>query len=81
MKLKMLTQSPSDRNRVTWLPSEIAWYAARGIACDTHHAVILYGQFGTARFHHDGSGFVEWNEQSTRPGLSERFAADTIVCI
>lgn len=80
-KIKMVTQSPSDRNQTTWLPYAIAWSAARGIASHTHFGVVLFGEYGTARFDRDGSGHVEWNEQSTKPGEVTRFCSQTTVCI
>ena len=80
-KVKMISQSPSGKNRVTWLPREIAWAAARGVSMETHCAVILYGEFGTARFAQDGSGNVEWNEKSLSPGDVSRFCDRTTVMI
>ncbi len=80
-KVKMVTQSPTDRNQVTWLPSAVAWAAARGIATGTHYAVVLIGEFGTARFNQDGSGVVEWNEKSTKPVSVTPFDARTTVAI
>ncbi len=79
--VRMVTQSPAGGNKVTWLPYAIAWAAGQGIARDTHHTVILYGEFGTARFSYDGSGNVEWNERSTEPGTTTRFDNRTRVCI
>jgi hypothetical protein len=81
MKLKLIRQSPSDKNRVNWIEAEVAWVAAQAIASRTHHAVILYGTYGTARFRHDGGGHVEWNERSTLPGTTTDFSASTTVCI
>lgn len=77
MKLKMITQSPTDRNRVAWLDSAVAWAAARGVAVGTHHAVILFGRRGTARFDRNGGGHVEWKDDSD----ITRFEPNTRVCI
>jgi hypothetical protein len=81
MKIKMICQSPTDRNRVTWIDSHFAWAAARGIATWTHQAVILYGEFGTARFDRFAGGYIEWNEKSTKPGVVDFFDDKTQVCI
>ncbi len=81
MKLKLVTQSPSDHNRVNWVESTVAWAAARGIARDTHYAVVLYGEYGTARFDMHGGGKVQWNEKSTMPGKTTTFDANTTVCV
>jgi hypothetical protein len=82
MKIKMITQSPSGRNRTNWIEAGgVAWAAARGISRDTHFGVILYGEFGTARFDVNGGGLVEWNQKSTRPDTVTRFDDRTIVCI
>lgn len=80
-KVKMVTQDPTDRNSVSWLHRPVAWSAARAVARETHHAVILFGEFGTARFNRDGGGSVEWNERSNSPGLVTEFAPDCTVCI
>ena len=81
MRLKLIVQSPSDKNRTILIPREVAWAAARGIAKDTHHRCVLYGQFGTARFDGEGCGTVDWNEKSTEPCTTTRFAPNTTVCI
>lgn len=80
-RIKLIVQSPSDKNRTIWLPRAVAFAAARGIAKDTHHACILYGEFGTAKFNMDGGGTVEWNEKSTKPGEKTTFAPNTTVCV
>lgn len=80
-RVKMIVQSPSDRNATVWLPYAVAWAAARGIAQQTHHAVILIGTRGTARFNGDGGGTVTWNEVSGEPGTVTRFDAQRTVCI
>lgn len=59
--IKMIVQSPTDRNQTVTLPYAVAWAAARGIARDTHYAVVLIGEFGTARFNSKGGGTVEWD--------------------
>ena len=81
MKCKLIAQTPSGRNQVVQIHIGLAWAAARGIARDTHCAVILYGKYGTARFHADGSGIVEWNDLSTLPGEKTKFSPATLVCI
>lgn len=81
LRLKMVVQSPSDRNATTYMPAAVAWAAARGIARDTHHAVILHGIYGVARFDYRGGGTVEWNDASTMPGQTTRFDDRTTVCI
>lgn len=78
---KLIVQSPAGRNRTIWLPREVAWAAACGIAKDTQHVAILYGEYGTARFNSDGGGTVEWNAKSTKPGETTRFDQRTTVCI
>lgn len=81
-RIKMIVQSPSDRNSTIMLPYAVAWAAARGIAKDTHYAVTLYGELGTARFNHTGDGgIVEWNERSTTPGQTTTFAENANVSI
>ncbi len=80
-KLKMVCQSPTERNRVTWIHPAFAWHAARGIARDSHQVVILYGKYGLARFDRFGGGHVEWNEHSTKPGTATEFDDKTIVII
>jgi len=81
MKVKIVTNSPSDRNRVTWIDSSIAWYAAQGIAKLSHHAVILYGKYATVRFDYLGGGTCVWNEKSTLPGDVTKFSPETTVCV
>ena len=84
-RIKMVTTSPTDKNRVTWIPWPVAWAAARGIAKDTHHTVTLHGEYGKAVFEtnpaHAGAGHVEWNEKSTKPGEVTYFDERTLVCI
>lgn len=80
-RVKMLVQSPSDRNTTIWLPYAVAFAAARGIARQTHYAVILFGERATARFSRDGSGTIEWNDQPAAPGTTYRFDERTTVCI
>lgn len=80
-RCKMVTQSPCGKNRVTWMPINVAWPAARGIARDSHFSVILYGKFAVARFNYDGSGSVVWNELSTEPGKTTSFGENVTVCI
>ena len=77
----LIAQSPSDRNVKVSIPEGLAWPAARGIAKDTHHAVVLIGRYGTARFDACGAGRVEWGPESTCPGEVTRFAENTTVCI
>jgi len=72
-RCRIVVQSPADRNQSFSLPFAVAWAAARGIARDTHHAVILYGRYGGAKFSGDGSGYVEWNERSRIPGIVSYF--------
>ena len=80
-RVKLIVQSPADRNESTMLPYAVAWAAARGIARDTHHVALLVGEFGTARFNTDGSGTVEWNDKSTKPGETTKFGERTTVAI
>jgi hypothetical protein len=80
-KLTLVCISPSEKRLTLRLPYGIAWAAAQGIARDTHHAVILIGERGTAAFEGDGSGQVRWNEKSGAPGVVTKFNATTIVCI
>jgi hypothetical protein len=81
-RVKLIVQSPSDRNTTILIPYAVAWAAARGIARDTHYAVILFGEYGTAHFNHaDGGGYVEWNDKSTMPGETTRFDERTRVAI
>lgn len=79
--VKMITQNPADKNRVTWLPRHLAWIIARAVAMETHDAVLLHGTYGVAHFRPDGSGHVEWNEKSTLPGQTTEFDAHTLVAI
>jgi hypothetical protein len=58
-----------------------AWFAARGIVAGTHDHVIVEGEFGTAHFNHDGSGRVEWNEKSGKPGTTTTFDERATVLI
>ena len=80
-RVKLIVQSPSERNTTVWLPYAVAFAAARGIARETHFAAILIGPHGTARFDYSGAGVVEWNERSTMPGTTTRFSDRTTVCI
>ena len=80
-RVKLIVQSPSERNTTVWLPYAVAFAAARGIARETHFAAILIGPHGTARFDYSGAGVVEWNERSTMPGTTTRFCERTTVCI
>lgn len=80
-RYRLICQSPSDRNLTISVHEHLAWAAARGIARDTHHAVVLIGQYGTARFDRLGGGKVEWNEASTWPGVVSEFNPSTTVCI
>lgn len=79
--MKMICQSPTDRNRVTWIHKSFAWAAARGIARDTHQVVILYGEFGIARFDGHGAGIVDWNEKSNSQNSPTYYDENTTVCI
>jgi hypothetical protein len=81
VRIKLIVQSPSDKNRTIWLPYTVAWAAARGIARETHHVATLFGKFGKARFNPDGGGVIEWNEESTRPGETTTFGPNTVVAI
>jgi hypothetical protein len=81
MRTKIITQSPSGRNRVNWVDSSVAWHAAQGIAQGSHHAVILYGAHGVVHFDRQGGGVVTWNDNSTVPGTQTRFGPDTTVCV
>jgi len=76
-KTKMVVTSPSDRNQTVRLPYAVAWAAARGIARDTHYAVVLYGEFGVARFNDTGGGMVEW----IRSGIVSGFNSQTTLAI
>jgi hypothetical protein len=80
-RVKLITQTPSGRNRTSWLPHDVAWAAARGIIRDTHCGVVLVSEYGKAVFANDGSGHVEWNERSTLPGQTTHFDERTIVCM
>ncbi len=77
----MIVQSPTDRNQTAKLPVAVAFAAARGIARETHHAVILDGTYGRARFYQNGGGNVEWNELSTMPGQTSEFDERTTVML
>lgn len=76
-RVKLIVQSPSDRYSTILLPYAVAFAAARGIARDTHYVAFLIGERGTARFAGDGSGTVDWADDSP----PTRFGANTTVCI
>ena len=80
-RVKLITQNPSDLNVTTWVPYAWAWTAARAIARETHSVPILYGEYGRAVFRTDGSGYVEWNAKSTKPGERTTFDERTTVLI
>jgi hypothetical protein len=81
-RITMQVESADGGLQSTRIPYGVAWAAARGIARDTHYAVMLFGEYGTATFNHaDGGGYVEWNEKSTKPGERTKFDARTCVSI
>ena len=81
-KIKMVLQSPSERNSVVWIDQAVAWAAARGILRDTHYVVVLIGRRGTARFDHQGGGIVTWNQQDQyHKQERDHFGPNTVVCI
>lgn len=80
-RVTMILQTPSGKNEKMRIPYFAAFPAARGIVQNTHAVVVLIGQYGTARFQEDGSGHVDWNEESTAPGTTTRFDCRTVVCI
>jgi len=80
-RLTIIATSPSDRNLRFSVPTQLAWTIAQAIAAKTHYACVLHGVYGMARFRIDGSGFVEWNSNSTMPGRTTEFGERTTVCV
>jgi hypothetical protein len=79
VRVKMITQDPTDRNTTTWLPESVAWLIGQTIAKQTHLSVLLYGEYGIARFNYDGTGTITWNERATEDfrGRQTTFDAET----
>jgi hypothetical protein len=73
--LRVVIELPSGKRRTFKVPHCVAWVVARGIALQTHIDVALYGQFGSAHFNRDGSGYFK----AARPTIT-RMQPETFDC-
>jgi hypothetical protein len=74
-------EAPDGKKTKHSLPGNMAWVMARAVAQHRYGQVVLFGKYGSALFHRDGSGVVTWNEKSTCPSKVEEFADNCTVCI